>query len=213
MSSGRSWWSMWPAGPTTWRCDVGDDVQPLVELGLGVAVAPPDADVGAVALDPEQRRRDPLPELEPLVDLGDERAHPLVVRRRRGGARSSPLPVGPDHCAGEPGGAVGAQQRIGLASAGRRPRRGRGTGAAASASSARRATWPIRPGACERLRARHAEAFEVDEAADLARAARRRRAWRRCRPCCGRAGRSARARRPNSASRTTSRSPRYSGKK
>ena len=92
---------------------VGDDVQPLVELRLGVAVSPPDAGIAAVALNPEQRRRDPLVELEPVVDLGVERAGALVVGVGEEGAlvavagRSRPL-------AGEPGGAVGAQQRIGL---------------------------------------------------------------------------------------------------
>ena len=44
------------AGPTTWRSTSAHDVQPLVELGLAVALAPPLADVGPVALDPQQRR-------------------------------------------------------------------------------------------------------------------------------------------------------------
>ena len=43
--------------------------QPLVELGLGVARAPPARGVGVVALDPQHRRGDPLPALEHFVDL------------------------------------------------------------------------------------------------------------------------------------------------
>ena len=81
-------------------------------------------------------------------------------------------------------------------------------GRSCSASSARRATGARRFGACCRLRARHAEAFEVDEPAHARRAARRRRASRRCRPCCGRAGRPAPRRRRTARRARVSRSPR-----
>src|SRR4051794_36661711 len=58
-----------PCGRDDVPSHVADDVEPLVEFGLAVAVAPPDADVGSVAFDPEHRRADPLPELEPFVDV------------------------------------------------------------------------------------------------------------------------------------------------
>ena len=196
MSSGRSWCSMWPAGRDDVALDVGDDVQPLVELGLGVAVAPPDADVGAVALDPQHRRGDPLPALEPLVDAGRcSGLQPLVVRRRRGARARSPVPGRPPTSAPASQAARSARSSglVFVQPRGDRVERRR-RGAAASASSARRATARSGSGACAGFERGMPKPSRLTRRRTRVGPHARRRASRRCRPCCGRAGRSARGR-------------------
>src|ERR1700712_727407 len=60
--------------------DLPDDVQPLVELGFGVARAPPGRNIGAVAFDPHHRGADQLPELEDFVALVEGRSVAFVDR-------------------------------------------------------------------------------------------------------------------------------------
>ena len=166
-SSGWSWCSMWPAGATTWRSTSAHDVQALVELGLGVAVAPPDADVGAVALDPQHRRGDALPAFEPSSTLVRASGSSACGPGRRGRAR--PAVVAPrrrDQC-GASQAARSARssglvllQPLGDAVEARRRRAA--AAAVFSSSSHLRDSASAPAAGCD---ARHAEAFEVDEAA------------------------------------------------